>query len=62
MFLTKRTTDATEPDFYVSGVKLEVVSDFKYLGIILDSNFSFKNKMKKVTQIIKFNRANFQNI
>jgi hypothetical protein len=29
MFFTKR---ATEPDVYVSGKKLQVVSDFKYLG------------------------------
>ena len=55
MFFTKRATDATEPDVYVSGEKLQVLSDFKYLGIILDSNLSFKNNVKKVIQIIKIN-------
>jgi hypothetical protein len=44
MFFTKRATDATEPDVYVSGEKLHVVSDLKYLGIILDSNLSLKKK------------------
>uniref|UniRef100_A0A8C7CP59 Reverse transcriptase domain-containing protein n=1 Tax=Oncorhynchus kisutch TaxID=8019 RepID=A0A8C7CP59_ONCKI len=56
MFFTKRATDATEPDVYVSGEKLQVVSDFKYLGIILDSNLC----VKKVIQITKFNLANFR--
>jgi hypothetical protein len=62
MFLTKKTTDAPETDVYVSGEKLQVVSDFKYHGIIFDSNLSFKKQIKKVTQITKFNLANFQNI
>ena len=51
MFFTKRATDATEPDVYVSGEKFQVVSDFKYLGIILDSNLSFKKHVKKVIQV-----------
>jgi hypothetical protein len=50
MFFTKRATDATEPDVDVSGEKLQVVSDFKYLGIILDSNLSFKKHVKKEAQ------------
>lgn len=48
MLFTKR---ATEPDVYVSGKKLQVVSDFKYLGIILDSNLSLKKQVKKVAKI-----------
>ena len=61
MFFAKRATDATEPDVYVSGEKLKLVSDLQYLGIILDSNLSFKKQVKKVTQITKFNLANFLN-
>ena len=45
---------------YVSEEKLQVVSDFKYLGVILDSNLSFKKQVKKVIQITKFNLANFR--
>ena len=60
MFFTKRAIDATEPDVYVSGEKLQVVSDFKYLGIILDSNLSFKKHVKKLIQITKFNLAHFR--
>ena len=55
----KTTTDAPETDVYVSGEKLPVVSDFKYQGILLDSNLSFKKQIKKITQISKFNLANF---
>ena len=47
MFFTKRATGATEPDVYVSGEKPQVVSDLKYLGIILDSNLSFKKQVKR---------------
>lgn len=59
LHVKKTPTDAPETDVYVSGEKLPVVSDFKYQGIILDSNLSFKKLIKKVTQITKFNPANF---
>ena len=44
----------------MSEEKLQVVSDFKYLGVILDSNLSFKKQVRKVIQITKFNLANFR--
>ena len=37
-----------EPDVYVAGKRLQVVSDFKYLGIFIDSNLSFKQLVKRV--------------
>ncbi len=39
-----------------------VVSDFKYLGIILDSNLTFKKHVKKVANTIRYNLANFRHI
>ena len=60
MFYTKRATDATEPDVYGSGEKFQVASDFKYLGIIVDSKLSFKKQVKKVNQITKFNLGHFR--
>ena len=32
-FFTKRATDATESDIYLSGEKHQVVSDFKWVGV-----------------------------
>ncbi len=42
MFFLRKPTETHQPDVFVKGEKLKVVSDFKYLGIILDSNLSFK--------------------
>ena len=39
-----------------------MVSEFKYLGIIIDSNLSFKRHVKKVINTVKFNLANFRHI
>ena len=38
MFFSKKSTSAQQADVFIEGEKLMVVSDFKYLGIILDSN------------------------
>ena len=42
MFFLRKPTETHQPDVFVEGEKLKVVSDFKYLGIILDYNLSFK--------------------
>lgn len=62
-FFTK-THSATDydPKVYVSGEVLQVVSQVKYLGIILDSTLSFKKQVKKVMQVTKYNLANFRYI
>ncbi len=62
MFFTKRSTDSLTPDVYVAGEKLTVVSDFKYLGITIDSNLTFKKQIKSITNVIKFNLSNFRHI
>lgn len=45
MFFSKRSTDNDTLDICVVGEKLTVVSDYKYLGVTLDSNLTFKNKL-----------------
>lgn len=56
-----RTNDSTEnPDVHVSGEKLEIVKEFKYLGTILDSTFNFRAHVKTVCKRVKFNLANFK--
>ena len=61
MFFKKRACKVSpEPDVYVAGKRLQVVSDFKYLGIFIDSNLSFKKQVKHVTNV--FNLVNFRYI
>ena len=60
MFFSKTNDCSENPDVLVSGEKLEIVKEFKYLGIILDSNFNFRAHVKTVCKRIKFNLANFK--
>lgn len=62
MFFTKRTSNSPNPDVYVAGKKISIVTQYKYLGIVLDSNLTFKEHVKKVTQTMKLNLANFRYI
>ena len=61
MFFSRNST-LPDPDIVVNGNSIQVVSEFKYLGIILDSHLTFKKQVKKVTNTIKFNLANFRHI
>ena len=45
------------PGVNVGTEKLEVVTEFKYLGVILDSNFSFKKHIKMITKKIHIRGA-----
>ena len=47
MFFSKKSSNAQPPDVFIEGEKVTAVSDFKYLGIILDSNLTFKKQVKK---------------
>uniref|UniRef100_A0AAR2J957 Reverse transcriptase domain-containing protein n=1 Tax=Pygocentrus nattereri TaxID=42514 RepID=A0AAR2J957_PYGNA len=62
MFFSQKLTEMIQADVLVRGEKLKLVSDTKYLGIILDSNLSFKNQVKKVINTVKLNLANFRHI
>ena len=46
----------------VGGERLVVVEHFEYLGVIFDSNITFKQHAKTVTNTIKFNLSNFKHI
>ena len=47
---------------FLKGEELELVSNFKYLGVVLDSNLTFKKHIKKVKSTINFNLKNFRQI
>ncbi|KAJ3603724.1 hypothetical protein NHX12_028465 [Muraenolepis orangiensis] len=44
MFSEKRSSVTPDPDVFAAKERLEVVKDFKYLGITLDSNLTFKKQ------------------
>jgi hypothetical protein len=62
MFFSKKSTSPQQADVFIEGEKMMVVSEFKYLGIILDSNLTFKKHVKKVANTIRYNLANFRHI
>lgn len=62
MFFEKRASVTPDPDVYAARERLQVVTECKYLGIILDSTLTFKKQVKKVTQTVKHNLANFKYI
>ena len=42
MFFSRNSTDPVHPNIFINGSSIQVVSEFKYLGITLDSNLTFK--------------------
>ncbi len=60
MFFSKSNSIIKEPDIYVSGVRLQVVPQYTYLGILIDSKLTFKAQVKKVCKQVKFNLYNFK--
>ena len=62
MFFSKKSSNAQPPDVFIEGEKLTTLSDFKYLGIILDSDLTVIKHVKKVANTITFNFANFRHV
>lgn len=63
MFFTNSLKNfSVEPDIFVSGERLQIVSEYKYLGVIFDSKLSFTSHVKRVCNRIKFNLSNFRHI
>ena len=62
MFFSKRHSIVTEQDVFFSGRRLQVVSEYKYLGVHIDTNLSFKTHIRKVCNKVKFNLSNFRYI
>ena len=60
MIFTKTNSSSVEPDVLVSGERLQVVSEYKYLRVLIDSTLSFKARVKKVCNRVKFNLSNFR--
>lgn len=55
MYFTKTASNTVDPHILVLGQRLEFVKEFKYLGIMIDSNLFFKTQFKKVYNRVKYN-------
>lgn len=63
MFFTKSNKNfSVEPNIFVSGERLQIMSEYKYLGVLIDSKLSFTSHVKRVCNRIKFNLMNFRHI
>lgn len=62
MTFTKSTSRLSPSKIYLRGEELQNVSEFKYLGVVLDSTLSFKNHVKSVVKTVNFNLLNFKQI
>ncbi len=60
MFVSKSNSIIKEPGVYMSGVRRQVVPQYKYLEILTDSKLSIKAQVKKVCKQVKFNLYNFK--
>ena len=52
MFFSKNNK-IIKPEILISGERLQVVTEYKYLGLHVDSNLNFKTHIKKVSNRIK---------
>ncbi len=57
MFITKTKNLSVVPDVFLSGERLQVVSEYKYLGVLIDSKLSFK---AQVCNRVRFSLSNFR--
>uniref|UniRef100_A0A3B1IW78 Reverse transcriptase domain-containing protein n=1 Tax=Astyanax mexicanus TaxID=7994 RepID=A0A3B1IW78_ASTMX len=62
MYFTKTNRVSSDPDIHVNGERLQIVNQYKYLGLIIDSELSFKAHIGKLCKTVKFNLANFRAI
>ena len=59
MFFTKKQCNVL-PNITISGHNIDIVSEVKYLGIVIDSNLTFKKHIEKASQRFRFSLANFK--
>ena len=53
MFFSKTSKSHTEPDVFISDQRIKIVKEYKYLGILIDNQLTFKKHVKKICNILK---------
>uniref|UniRef100_A0A3P9HG26 ribonuclease H n=1 Tax=Oryzias latipes TaxID=8090 RepID=A0A3P9HG26_ORYLA len=62
MYFSKSSTNQDTPPVLINGTAIQSVSEYKYLGITIDTQLTFKSHIKKVVNSIKFNLSNFRHL
>ena len=62
MAFTKQNMKVSHSNVFLRGQELDIVNEFKYLGVIYDSTLTFKSHVKKVANKVKFNLLNFKQV
>ncbi len=62
MMFTKQPVKIESSGVFLGGEELVLVTEFKYLGVILDPTLSFRKHIKKVCNSVKYGLANFRQI
>ena len=62
MFFSKTSRSHTEPDVFISDQRIKIVKEYKYLGILIDNQLTFKKHVKKICKNLKFTLANFRHL
>lgn len=60
MYFTKTNKESNNPDIYVSGQSLQIVTQYKYLGLKIDSQLTFKAHIESISKKVKMNLATFR--
>ena len=50
MFFSKTKLPTPDVNICIKNEQIEIVTEFKYLGVLLDSNLNFKKHIKKMTR------------
>lgn len=60
MFFSKSKGQTITANIKIRHESIDIVTEFKYLGVTLDPNLNFKKHIKKMRKTIKYNLANFR--
>lgn len=53
MMFSKQNHKTTNSNVFLRGEEVELVQEFKYLGVVLDSTLNFKSHVKKIIKQLK---------
>jgi len=63
MYFTKTNPlRSSSPCIYANQSEIKVVKEFKYLGLVLDSTFTFKKHKKKICRTLQYSLSGFRHI
>ena len=62
MTFTKQNMKVSHSNVFLRGQELDIVNEFKYLGVMYESTLTFKSHVKKVANKVKFNLRNFKQV